>query len=199
MRIGKVIGDVVATIKDPGLKSLRLLIVKDVDDNLKPIGKPYIAADGISAGPGDIIYLVSKKEAAIALSPKGLIPIDECIVGYVDDYNVQLKIRKKKEVTTKPVSKQPVTVRKTKPPVSKIVEKVKTAQNDIEESKKPPTIAVKKPVVKTKVPSQDKEPVIKTKVPSQDKEPVIKTKVPSQDKEQTTKSKKPKTTKKSLD
>ncbi|MHA2298409.1 MAG: EutN/CcmL family microcompartment protein [Candidatus Hodarchaeales archaeon] len=89
MKLGKVIGNIVATVKDPGLERLRLLVVQGLDDDYQPIGNPFVAADGIlTAGPGDIVYLVSKKEAAIAISKDKLIPIDECIVGYVDEYEV---------------------------------------------------------------------------------------------------------------
>lgn len=102
VKLGKVIGNVVASVKDPGLTGLRLLVVQGLDDNFEPIGKPYVAADGIyTAGPGDIVYLVSKKEAAIAIST-GLVPIDECIVGFVEEYNVKKpkkKMRPKKTPT----------------------------------------------------------------------------------------------------
>ena len=68
MKLGKVIGNVVATIKDPGLKSLRLLVVQGLDDNFKPSGKPYVAADGIeTAAPGDIVYIVSKLRGSLRL------------------------------------------------------------------------------------------------------------------------------------
>ncbi len=95
MKLGKVIGNVVATIKDPGLNSLRLLVVQGLDDNLQPLGNPYVAADGIeTAGPGDIVYVVSKKEAAFVF-PKELVPIDECIVGYIEEYYVTKSAKKK--------------------------------------------------------------------------------------------------------
>ncbi len=95
MKLGKVIGKVVSTIKDPGLDSLRLLIVQGLDDNLEPDGNPYVAADGIfTSGPGDIVYLVSKKEAAIVFS-KELVPIDECIVGFVEEHFVAKHAKKK--------------------------------------------------------------------------------------------------------
>ena len=100
MKLGKVIGKVVSSIKDPGLNTLRLLVVQGLDDNLEPNGSPYVAADGIlTAGPGDIVYLVSKKEAALVFS-KELVPIDECIVGFVEEHFVskraKRRVRKKK-------------------------------------------------------------------------------------------------------
>jgi len=107
MKLGKVIGNIVSSIKDPGLDSLRLLIVQGLNDNLEPDGNPYVAADGIlTAGPGDIVYLVSKKEAALVFS-KELVPIDECIVGFVDEHFVtkwaKKKVKKKKLPPTLPM------------------------------------------------------------------------------------------------
>ncbi|MHA2363006.1 MAG: EutN/CcmL family microcompartment protein [Candidatus Hodarchaeales archaeon] len=108
LKLGKVIGTVVATIKDPGLEGLRLLIIQGLDDNHQPIGSPYVAADGIrTAGRGDIVYLVSKKEAAIVISTKGLIPIDECVAGYIDEYEVVKAAKLKKKVSEKKKSKKP--------------------------------------------------------------------------------------------
>lgn len=112
MKLGKIVGNVVASVKDPGLIGLRLLVVQGLDDDYNPIGEPYVAADGINtAGPGDIVYLVSKKEAAVALSKDKLIPIDECVVGYIDDYNVK-KILIKEKPAKKVVAKAK-TVKKT--------------------------------------------------------------------------------------
>ncbi|MHA1449065.1 MAG: EutN/CcmL family microcompartment protein [Candidatus Hodarchaeales archaeon] len=108
VKLGKIIGNVVASVKDQGLTGLRLLVVQGLDDDFNPVGEPYVAADGINtAGPGDIVYLVSKKEAAIAISKDKLIPIDECVVGYIDEYSVK-KIQKKIPVKKKP-GKKPAT------------------------------------------------------------------------------------------
>jgi len=101
MRIGKIIGQVVATVKDPGLTGFRLLIVQGLDERLRPLGEPYVAVDGIGcAGPGDVVYLVMKRDAAIALGDKP--PVDATIVGYIDEVAVEdcpggiLKVRKSK-------------------------------------------------------------------------------------------------------
>jgi len=101
MRIGKIIGQVVATVKDPELTGFRLLIVQGLDERLRPLGEPYVAVDGIGcAGPGDVVYLVMKRDAAIALGDKP--PVDATIVGYIDEVAVEdgpggvLKVRKSK-------------------------------------------------------------------------------------------------------
>jgi len=81
--LGKVIGQVVCTVKDPSLEGLRLLVVQQLDQKLGPLGRPMVAVDGIRcAGPGDVVYLVGKRDAAIALGD--VPPVDATIVGYVD-------------------------------------------------------------------------------------------------------------------
>ena len=116
MKLGKVIGNVVASVKDPGLEGLRLLVIQGLNDNMQPIGHPYVAADGIlTAGPGDLVYIVSSKEAAFAISKDDLVPIDACIVGFIDSYNVvkeakkeKVRIKKKEPVITSKKPKTPL-------------------------------------------------------------------------------------------
>jgi ethanolamine utilization protein EutN len=88
--LGKVVGQVVCTIKDPSLAGLRLLVVQQLDRQMAPQGKPFVAVDGIRcAGPGDVVYLVGKRDAAIALGD--VPPVDATIVGYVDELAVEQK------------------------------------------------------------------------------------------------------------
>ena len=83
MRIGKVIGQIVATVKDPGLSGMRMFVVQGLNEKLEAVGAPFAAVDGINcAGPGDLVHLVFKRDAAIALGDKA--PVDATIVGFVD-------------------------------------------------------------------------------------------------------------------
>lgn len=78
----------VATVKDKNLEGLRLLVVQELDERGAPRGKPYVAVDGIRcAGPGDVVYVVGKRDAAIALGDKA--PVDATIVGYVDQVTAE--------------------------------------------------------------------------------------------------------------
>jgi len=91
MYTGKVIGSLVATIKDEGLKGIKLLVVQ-VYENEKP-ARVIIAADATRvAGTGDYVYLIGSKEAAIPFG-KGLTPVDAGIVGIIDRYNVSQRFK----------------------------------------------------------------------------------------------------------
>lgn len=84
MQLARVIGTVVATIKYEGLEGVKFLIVQPLDKRLRPEGRPIVAADGVAmAGPGDIVYVVASREAALAL-PEPFVPVDHAIVGIVD-------------------------------------------------------------------------------------------------------------------
>ncbi len=153
MKLGKVIGNVVASTKDPGLNSLRLLVVQGLDDNLQPLGSPYVAADGIeTAGPGDIVYVVSKKEAAIVF-PKELVPIDECIVGYIEEYYV-----------TKSAKRKPQKRKKKKAPPATLKQVDISLDEEIGEI---PKEEILEPIPKTKVEEpevvEEIKPVVKPK------------------------------------
>ena len=84
MRLGRVVGTVVATQKTPGLEGVKLMIVQPLDRHQEPAGPTVVAADGVAmAGPGELVYFVSSREAALAM-PEPFVPVDEAIVGLVD-------------------------------------------------------------------------------------------------------------------
>ncbi len=86
MYFGRVIGSVVATRKYEGLEGAKLLVVTPLDHRLQPTGEPHVAVDTVRAGRGDLVFLVSAREAALALDP-WFVPVDAAIVGVVDDVN----------------------------------------------------------------------------------------------------------------
>ncbi len=84
MQLGRVIGTVVATERTPGLTGVKFLVVQPLDADLAPHGEPVVAADAVAmAGPGEIVYVVASREAALAL-PETFVPVDHAIVGIVD-------------------------------------------------------------------------------------------------------------------
>ncbi|MEZ4270958.1 MAG: EutN/CcmL family microcompartment protein [Myxococcota bacterium] len=89
MYLGQVIGTVVAERKISGLEGRTFLLVQPMDEFRKPVGSQEVAVDTVQAGPGDFVYLVGSREAALALKPS-FVPIDAAIVGIVDDVHVVL-------------------------------------------------------------------------------------------------------------
>ena len=87
MYLGKVIGTVVATTAYEGLSGYRFLIVESLDEDLKLQGDPHVAVDDQFAGPGDTVFLVGSREAALACDPT-FVPVDAAVVGFVDRVNV---------------------------------------------------------------------------------------------------------------
>jgi microcompartment protein CcmK/EutM len=87
MYLGRVIGTVVATRKYAGLEGVKLLVVEPLaqrGDRLETAGEAHVAADATrEAGPRDLVYLVSSREAALALE-ETFVPVDAAIVGIVD-------------------------------------------------------------------------------------------------------------------
>lgn len=88
MKLGRVKGTLVATIKCDGLEGVRFLVVQELDPKLQPRGEPIIAADATAtAGRGDLVYVVGGREAAVAL-PEPFVPVDHTIVGIVDEVDL---------------------------------------------------------------------------------------------------------------
>lgn len=85
MQLAEVTGTLVATVKYDGLEGVRLLIVQPLDRNRLPEGGMVVAADAVSmAGPGELVYIVGSREAALAM-PVPFVPVDHAIVGIVDE------------------------------------------------------------------------------------------------------------------
>lgn len=89
MKLGRVVGTVVATTRVPGLDGAKFLIVQPLDKQRQPVGTPVVAADAVQmAGPGELIFFVSSREAAEAM-PEPFVPVDHAIVGIVDKLEVE--------------------------------------------------------------------------------------------------------------
>jgi len=83
MQLARVIGNVVATIKNESLEGRKILIVQNVNENLEPTGKPLVALDAIGAGIGELVFWCRGKEASFPFKRDNT-PTDCTIVGIVD-------------------------------------------------------------------------------------------------------------------
>jgi len=90
MQLGRVIGNVVCTIKTPSLDGQKLLIVQPLDRNGRDKGRPIIALDSVGAGAGETIYWCRGREASFPFLPAEP-PTEATIVGIVDTVNIPAK------------------------------------------------------------------------------------------------------------
>jgi ethanolamine utilization protein EutN len=86
MKLGRVIGTMVATIRAPGMDGLKLLVVRPLAADLRAAGTPFVATDASAqAGPGDLVTYEASREAALLHDP-WFVPVDHAIVGIVDQH-----------------------------------------------------------------------------------------------------------------
>jgi microcompartment protein CcmK/EutM len=86
--LGRVIGCVWATAKNPSLEGIRFLWVQPLTPDLEKTGKRIICLDSIGAGAGELIYWVRGREASMPFLPRQ-VPADATVVGIVDE--IQLR------------------------------------------------------------------------------------------------------------
>jgi ethanolamine utilization protein EutN len=87
MQLGRIVGRVWATRKDPGLESRRLLIVQPVTADLHDTGKRLICVDAVGAGADELIYWCRGKEASFPFLPAE-VPVEATVTGIVDEVKV---------------------------------------------------------------------------------------------------------------
>ena len=88
MVLGKVVGTVVATRKDPRLVSSKLLVVRPIDPRRKPEGNYLVAVDTVDAGVGETVLVVGGSSARMASGLQDC-PVDAAIVGIVDEIEIK--------------------------------------------------------------------------------------------------------------
>jgi len=83
VQLARVIGCVVATVKNDGLEGRKLLVVQSLNAELRPQGAPLVAVDAVGAGVGELVFWCRGKEASFPFRREDT-PTDCTIVGIVD-------------------------------------------------------------------------------------------------------------------
>jgi microcompartment protein CcmK/EutM len=83
MKLARVIGNVVATLKDEGLHARTLQVIEPIAVDGSPIGESMVAVDGVGVGVGERVLYVRGKEASFTFLPD-VVPADVSIVAKVD-------------------------------------------------------------------------------------------------------------------
>ena len=87
MHLGRVVGNVVLSLKNQALDGVKLLLVQPLSSAREPVGRVIVAADSVGAGTGEEVFFVRGKEASFPFSPTE-VPADAGIVGIVDSWHV---------------------------------------------------------------------------------------------------------------
>ena len=87
MKIGRVIGTVVCSQKEPSLEGIKLLLLQPLAEDLSGLGDPLVACDTVQAGEGDIVLFEGGREAALALK-NWFNPTDAAVMGIVDRLDI---------------------------------------------------------------------------------------------------------------
>jgi ethanolamine utilization protein EutN len=88
MQLARVIGEVVATIKDANLIGSKLLVLQPIAPSGEPAGRTLVALDSVGAGIGEHVFFVRGREAAFPFYPAEP-PADASIVGIVDYWHLE--------------------------------------------------------------------------------------------------------------
>lgn len=84
MQLAVVLGQVVSTVKEPGLERFSLLLLQDAagDDPEQPSGPVYVAVDLVGAGVGELVLVATGGAARVAAGADA--PTDRAVVAIAD-------------------------------------------------------------------------------------------------------------------
>jgi len=85
VRLCRVIGNVVSTVKHPSYSGQILLVVQPIGEDGADIGTSFIAIDRVQAGPGDFVVVLTEGNGVRQILQMGdIVPIRSLVVGVVD-------------------------------------------------------------------------------------------------------------------
>ncbi len=96
MLIGKVVGTVVSTVKDPKVAALKFQIVQELDERNRLRNKYIVAVDTVGAGQGDLVLYATGSSARQTTLTDGR-PIDAAIFAVIDSWDVENELVYQKE------------------------------------------------------------------------------------------------------
>jgi len=87
MKIARVIGTTISTIKDEKVRGSKLLICRQTDEIGETIGKAYVAVDLVDAGVNDLVLTGHGSSARQTYQTKEC-PVDAVVMAVIDHLEV---------------------------------------------------------------------------------------------------------------
>lgn len=87
MRIARVVGSAVSTVKEKSLVGHKLLLVREADERSEMTGPVFVAVDVVGAGAGELV-MVTEGSAARQSGTTSDQPVDAVIMGILDSLEV---------------------------------------------------------------------------------------------------------------
>lgn len=92
MLLGRVVGTLVATRKEPSLDGLKFLVLKQLDVDAEETGGYRVAADAVGAGIGEVVlYATGSSARQTEMTDKR--PCDGVIMAIVDTLEVDGEVK----------------------------------------------------------------------------------------------------------
>jgi ethanolamine utilization protein EutN len=88
VKLCRVTGNVVATVKHPSYTGHKLMLVQPLDEREQAAGEVFIAVDLVQAGPGDTVLVMQEGNGVRQILHAEKLPIRSVIVGIVDSVEI---------------------------------------------------------------------------------------------------------------
>ncbi len=88
MQLGRVVGTLVASRKEPLLSGMTFLVVRQIDVDNRETGSYVVAVDAVGAGEGEVVMYASGSSARQTELTKDR-PCDAVIMAIVDMWDVE--------------------------------------------------------------------------------------------------------------
>ncbi len=90
MKLCRVLGSAVSTIKHRCYQGRKLLIVQPLDLDLQPEGASFLASDAIGAGAGEVVLVVEEGRSAMQVFEVAeRTPLRSAVVAIVDRVDLE--------------------------------------------------------------------------------------------------------------
>lgn len=90
MFVGRVLGEVVSTVKHESLRNRKLLVVDRIDTSGASLDDSVLAVDAVDAGVGDTVLVVDEGGSAAIVTGLPNPPIRTVIVGVIDSIDIEV-------------------------------------------------------------------------------------------------------------